>query len=124
MNAVKPLQWAGIELEIAAQAGAVSGAAAIPQCDRENIIRRARQMALDCPLYEIAKACGFDGIEFDRDSAKAGGARAVASRFLHRLEAVAAHAAGLEEILAAVSAFCAGTPLSDDCTVVDLVYTG
>jgi sigma-B regulation protein RsbU (phosphoserine phosphatase) len=42
----------------------------------------------------------------------------------HRLEEVAAHAAGLEEILAAVSAFCAGTPLSDDCTVVDLVYTG
>jgi serine phosphatase RsbU (regulator of sigma subunit) len=42
----------------------------------------------------------------------------------HRLEEVAAHAAGLEEILAAVSVFCAGTPLSDDCTVVDLVYTG
>jgi serine phosphatase RsbU (regulator of sigma subunit) len=42
----------------------------------------------------------------------------------HRLEEVAARAAGLEEILAAVSAFCAGTPLSDDCTVVDLVYTG
>ena len=42
----------------------------------------------------------------------------------HRLEEVAAHSAGLEEILAAVSAFCAGTPLNDDCTVVDLVYTG
>ena len=42
----------------------------------------------------------------------------------HRLEEVAARAAGLEEILLAVSVFCDGTPLSDDCTVVDLVFTG
>jgi sigma-B regulation protein RsbU (phosphoserine phosphatase) len=41
-----------------------------------------------------------------------------------RLEEVAARSGGLEQILAAVSAFCAGTPLSDDCTVVDLLYTG
>ncbi len=42
----------------------------------------------------------------------------------HRLEEVAAKAGGLEQILTAVSAFCAGSPLSDDCTVVDLLYTG
>jgi serine phosphatase RsbU (regulator of sigma subunit) len=41
-----------------------------------------------------------------------------------RLEKVAAEAGGLEEILAAVSSFCAGTPRSDDCTIVDLLYTG
>ena len=33
-------------------------------------------------------------------------------------------AATLEDIFAAVSEFCGGTPLSDDCTVVELVYTG
>ena len=42
----------------------------------------------------------------------------------HRLEEVAAAAGSLEQILAAVSTFCAGTPLSDDCTVVDLLYSG
>ncbi len=42
----------------------------------------------------------------------------------HRLEEVAAKSGGLEQILNAVSTFCAGTPLSDDCTVVDLLYTG
>jgi sigma-B regulation protein RsbU (phosphoserine phosphatase) len=42
----------------------------------------------------------------------------------HRLEKVAAESGGLEQILSAVSTFCAGNPLSDDCTVVDLLYTG
>ena len=42
----------------------------------------------------------------------------------HRLEKVAAASGSLEQILAAVSAFCDGTPLSDDCTVVDLIYSG
>src|ERR1041385_245966 len=42
----------------------------------------------------------------------------------HRLEKVAAASGSLTQILAAVSAFCAGTPLSDDCTVVDLIYSG
>src|SRR6476659_4068827 len=41
-----------------------------------------------------------------------------------RLEAVAAKSATLEEIFAAVANFCGGTPLSDDCTVVELVYSG
>src|SRR5437588_1200302 len=41
-----------------------------------------------------------------------------------RLEAVAAKSCSLEEIFGAVSNFCGGTPLSDDCTVVELVYTG
>jgi serine phosphatase RsbU (regulator of sigma subunit) len=40
-----------------------------------------------------------------------------------RLEAVAAKSPTLEGILAAVSEFCAGNPLSDDCTVVELLYT-
>lgn len=30
----------------------------------------------------------------------------------------------MEDIFSAVSRFCSGTPLSDDCTVVELVYTG
>ncbi len=42
----------------------------------------------------------------------------------HRLEKVAAASGSLTQILAAVSAFCDGTPLSDDCTVVDLLYSG
>lgn len=42
----------------------------------------------------------------------------------HRLEKVASQSGGLEQILSAVSTFCAGNPLSDDCTVVDLLYTG
>jgi phosphoserine phosphatase RsbU/P len=41
-----------------------------------------------------------------------------------RLEAVAAGSQSLEDIFAAVNAFCAGTPLNDDCTVVELRYAG
>ena len=41
-----------------------------------------------------------------------------------RLEAVAAKSSGLEEIFASVTNFCGGTALNDDCTVVELVYTG
>lgn len=40
-----------------------------------------------------------------------------------RLE-LAAKGGGLEDIFSAISKFCAGNPLSDDCTVVELVYTG
>jgi sigma-B regulation protein RsbU (phosphoserine phosphatase) len=40
-----------------------------------------------------------------------------------RLEA-AAKTGGMEEVFAAVSTFCAGTPLNDDCTVVEMTYTG
>ena len=40
-----------------------------------------------------------------------------------RLEAVAAKAPTWEGILSAVSEFCAGNPLSDDCTVVELLYS-
>lgn len=40
-----------------------------------------------------------------------------------RLE-LAARGGGLEDIFSAISKFCAGNPLSDDCTVVELVYTG
>jgi sigma-B regulation protein RsbU (phosphoserine phosphatase) len=39
-----------------------------------------------------------------------------------RLEAAAAKTGTLEGIFAAVNEFCAGTPLSDDCTVVELCY--
>ncbi|HEV2729807.1 MAG TPA: SpoIIE family protein phosphatase [Terriglobales bacterium] len=41
-----------------------------------------------------------------------------------RLEAVAAKSETLEDIFSAVANFCGGTPLSDDCTVVELVYSG
>ena len=41
-----------------------------------------------------------------------------------RLEAVAAKSPTLEDIFASVAEFCAGTPLGDDCTVVELQYTG
>jgi phosphoserine phosphatase RsbU/P len=41
-----------------------------------------------------------------------------------RLERVAAKSPTLEDIFDAVSVFCAGTPLGDDCTVVELEYTG
>jgi phosphoserine phosphatase RsbU/P len=41
-----------------------------------------------------------------------------------RLEAVAALTPTLEEIFASVAEFCAGAPLGDDCTVVELLYTG
>jgi phosphoserine phosphatase RsbU/P len=40
-----------------------------------------------------------------------------------RLEATAAITPTLEGIFSAVSTFCAGNPLSDDCTVVELSYT-
>jgi phosphoserine phosphatase RsbU/P len=40
-----------------------------------------------------------------------------------RLEAVAAKTPTLEAIFAAVTEFCAGNPLSDDCTVVELMYS-
>ena len=40
-----------------------------------------------------------------------------------RLEAAALKSPGLEEIFSSVSEFCAGTPLSDDCTVVELIYS-
>jgi phosphoserine phosphatase RsbU/P len=40
-----------------------------------------------------------------------------------RLEAAAAKTPTLEGILSAVSEFCAGNPLNDDCTVVEIVYS-
>jgi phosphoserine phosphatase RsbU/P len=40
-----------------------------------------------------------------------------------RLEAAAAKSPTLEGIFSAVTEFCAGNPLSDDCTVVELSYT-
>src|SRR3989449_6836439 len=39
-----------------------------------------------------------------------------------RLEAVAAKNGNLDDIFAAVADFCAGTPLNDDCTVVEMLY--
>ncbi|HUJ96578.1 MAG TPA: SpoIIE family protein phosphatase [Terriglobales bacterium] len=41
-----------------------------------------------------------------------------------RLETVAGKTPTLEGIFAAVADFCGGTPLSDDCTVVELHFTG
>jgi phosphoserine phosphatase RsbU/P len=41
-----------------------------------------------------------------------------------RLEAVAAKEPTLEGIFGAVANFCGGTPLNDDCTVVELSYSG
>jgi sigma-B regulation protein RsbU (phosphoserine phosphatase) len=41
-----------------------------------------------------------------------------------RLEAAAAKAPTLEGIFSAVSEFCAGNPLNDDCTVVEVIYAG
>jgi serine phosphatase RsbU (regulator of sigma subunit) len=40
-----------------------------------------------------------------------------------RLQEIAAHSS-FDQIFAAVDAFCAGTPLADDCTVVELQFTG
>ncbi|MGA7906614.1 MAG: SpoIIE family protein phosphatase [Candidatus Sulfotelmatobacter sp.] len=40
-----------------------------------------------------------------------------------RLEAAAAKSPTLEGIFSAVTDFCAGNPLSDDCTVVELLYS-
>ena len=41
-----------------------------------------------------------------------------------RLEEVAGRSPTLEDIFASVATFCAGMPLGDDCTVVELEYTG
>lgn len=41
-----------------------------------------------------------------------------------RLEAVARKSKSMEDLFAAVASFCGGTPLNDDCTVLELVYTG
>jgi phosphoserine phosphatase RsbU/P len=40
-----------------------------------------------------------------------------------RLE-LAAQKGTMDDIFTAISSFCSGTPLSDDCTVVELVFTG
>jgi serine phosphatase RsbU (regulator of sigma subunit) len=40
-----------------------------------------------------------------------------------RLE-IAAKSGTLEDIFSAVANFCGGTPLNDDCTVVELIYMG
>jgi Serine phosphatase RsbU, regulator of sigma subunit len=40
-----------------------------------------------------------------------------------RLEAAAAKAPTFEGIFSAVTEFCAGNPLNDDCTVVELRYS-
>jgi len=41
-----------------------------------------------------------------------------------RLELVAGKSTSMEDIFGAVADFCGGTPLNDDCTVVELAYTG
>ena len=41
-----------------------------------------------------------------------------------RLEAVAAHDPCFDAIFSSVSTFCNGVPLNDDCTVVELAFTG
>ena len=41
-----------------------------------------------------------------------------------RLEAVASHDPCFDAIFSSVSSFCNGVPLNDDCTVVELAYTG
>ncbi len=41
-----------------------------------------------------------------------------------RLEAAAAKSDKLDDIFSAIAEFCAGAPLNDDCTVVELQYTG
>jgi serine phosphatase RsbU (regulator of sigma subunit) len=41
-----------------------------------------------------------------------------------RLEEIAAKSKSLEDVFSAVADFCSGSPLNDDCTVVELVYTG
>ncbi len=41
-----------------------------------------------------------------------------------RLEKVAGKSKSMEDIFTAVADFCGGTPLNDDCTVVELSYTG
>ncbi len=41
-----------------------------------------------------------------------------------RLEEIAGKSSGVDEIFAALATFCAGVPLNDDCTVVELTYAG
>jgi sigma-B regulation protein RsbU (phosphoserine phosphatase) len=41
-----------------------------------------------------------------------------------RLEVVAGKSLSMDDIFAAVADFCGGTPLNDDCTVIELVYSG
>jgi phosphoserine phosphatase RsbU/P len=41
-----------------------------------------------------------------------------------RLEAVAGKSRSMDDIFSAVADFCGGTPLNDDCTVIELVYSG
>lgn len=41
-----------------------------------------------------------------------------------RLEAVAGKSTSMDDVFAAVADFCGGTPLNDDCTVIELVYSG
>ena len=41
-----------------------------------------------------------------------------------RLERVAGKSKSMEDIFSAVADFCGGTPLNDDCTVVELAFTG
>jgi len=41
-----------------------------------------------------------------------------------RLEACLAKGSSFDEIFASLAKFCGGTPLNDDCTVVELVYSG
>lgn len=41
-----------------------------------------------------------------------------------RLETIAGKSNGVDDIFSALSTFCSGTPLSDDCTVVELTYAG
>jgi len=41
-----------------------------------------------------------------------------------RLERVAGTSRSIDDIFGAIADFCDGTPLNDDCTVVELAYTG
>ena len=41
-----------------------------------------------------------------------------------RLEVVAGKSLSMDDIFSAVADFCGGTPLNDDCTVIELVYSG
>ena len=41
-----------------------------------------------------------------------------------RLESVAGKSMSMDDIFVAVADFCGGTPLNDDCTVIELVYSG
>jgi serine phosphatase RsbU (regulator of sigma subunit) len=41
-----------------------------------------------------------------------------------RLEAIAGKSCSMEDVFAAVASFCGGNPLNDDCTVVEIGYSG